>query len=134
MRLRLYLNGDADVRGTHLSVFLVVMRGEFDGILPWPFAFKVHFRLINQSTPNDNRTHVHRAFWPDLPSPSFQRPHLAMNEAYGFQQFVPLCQLSDRPGVFIDDDTLFISAAIDFHARRPGKACNQAVGNFHPFS
>ena len=134
MCLRVYLNGDAATRGTHMSLFLVMMRGDFDAILPWPFPFKVHFRLINQSTSSDGRTDIHRALWPDLPSACFQRPSLSMNEAYGFQRFVPLHQLSDRPSMFINDDALFISAAIDFHAQRPGKTCTQTAGNFRPFS
>ena len=133
MRLRLYLNGDAYNRGKHMSLFLVMMRGQDDDTLRWPFGFKVHFRLINQSTPNENQTHVHRAFWPDLRSTCFQRPNFDMNDAYGLQQFVPLSQLSDRPDVFIKGDVLFISAAIDFLAQRPGKAFNQSVRNCYPF-
>ena len=33
MCARLYLNGDGMGRGTHLSLFFVVMRGEFDALL-----------------------------------------------------------------------------------------------------
>lgn len=41
MCLRLYLNGDGTGRGTHLSLFFVVMRGKCDALLKWPFSQKV---------------------------------------------------------------------------------------------
>uniref|UniRef100_H9GCC0 TNF receptor-associated factor n=1 Tax=Anolis carolinensis TaxID=28377 RepID=H9GCC0_ANOCA len=41
MCLRIYLNGDGTGRGTHLSLFFVVMRGPCDALLRWPFNQKV---------------------------------------------------------------------------------------------
>lgn len=41
MCLRLYFNGDGTGRGTHLSLFFVVMRGKCDALLKWPFSQKV---------------------------------------------------------------------------------------------
>ena len=32
---------------THLSVFMVLMKGEYDAILRWPFNKKVKFTLID---------------------------------------------------------------------------------------
>ncbi|KFV67329.1 TNF receptor-associated factor 2, partial [Dryobates pubescens] len=39
--LRVYLNGDGTGRGTHLSLFFVVMKGPNDALLRWPFNQKV---------------------------------------------------------------------------------------------
>uniref|UniRef100_A0A8C6XGE7 TNF receptor-associated factor n=1 Tax=Naja naja TaxID=35670 RepID=A0A8C6XGE7_NAJNA len=41
MCLRIYLNGDGTGRGTHLSLFFVVMKGPNDSLLRWPFNQKV---------------------------------------------------------------------------------------------
>lgn len=41
MCLRIYLNGDGTGRGSHLSLFFVVMRGHSDALLKWPFNQKV---------------------------------------------------------------------------------------------
>lgn len=41
MCARVYLNGDGMGKGSHLSLFFVVMRGEYDALLPWPFKQKV---------------------------------------------------------------------------------------------
>ena len=40
MCLRIYLNGDGTGRGSHLSLFFVVMRGLSDALLNWPFNQK----------------------------------------------------------------------------------------------
>lgn len=39
--LRIYLNGDGTGKGTHVSLFFVVMKGDYDALLPWPFRHKV---------------------------------------------------------------------------------------------
>ena len=70
MCLRLYIMGDGIGKGTHLSLFFVVMRGEFDNILQWPFTHKVTFKLINQAGGRD----IVDAFQPDPMSSSFQKP------------------------------------------------------------
>ena len=41
MCARLYLNGDGMGKGTHLSLFFVVMKGRYDALLKWPFRHKV---------------------------------------------------------------------------------------------
>lgn len=41
MCLRAYLDGDGTGRGTHLSLFFVVMKGPNDALLRWPFNQKV---------------------------------------------------------------------------------------------
>ena len=41
MCARVYLNGDGMGKGTHVSLFFVVMRGDYDALLPWPFSPKV---------------------------------------------------------------------------------------------
>lgn len=37
---RVYPNGDGVGKNSHLSIFFVVMRGEFDSLLLWPFHYK----------------------------------------------------------------------------------------------
>lgn len=41
-------DGDHSKRITYVSVFLRVMKGDFDAILPWPFRCNVKFTLIDQ--------------------------------------------------------------------------------------
>ncbi|XP_078392895.1 TNF receptor-associated factor 2-like, partial [Cetorhinus maximus] len=46
---RMYPNGDGSGKGSHVSLFLAVVRGEYDGVLPWPFRQKVTFLLLDQA-------------------------------------------------------------------------------------
>ena len=102
MCARLYPNGDGIGKGSHLSIFFVVMRGEFDSLLPWPFQLKVTLSLLdqNQSSPR----HVIETFRPDPSSSSFHRPQSEMNVASGCPRFLPLPSLR---GSYIKDDTVF---------------------------
>ncbi|KAJ7339336.1 TNF receptor-associated factor 2 [Desmophyllum pertusum] len=70
MCARVYLNGDGIGKGTHISVFFVVMRGQYDALLRWPFRQKITVMLMDQ----DNVEHVIDSFRPDPTSSSFQRP------------------------------------------------------------
>ena len=48
MCLRLYLIGDGAGTGTHLSLFLTIMKGEYDALLSWPFQQLVTLMLLAQ--------------------------------------------------------------------------------------
>uniref|UniRef100_A0AAY4F0E4 TNF receptor-associated factor n=1 Tax=Denticeps clupeoides TaxID=299321 RepID=A0AAY4F0E4_9TELE len=107
--MRLYLNGDGAGKGTHLSLFFVIMKGEHDALLSWPFKHKVTFMLIDQN----QRDHVCHAFRPDLTSTSFQRPMLDTNVASGCPKFFPLAKLGSPKHAYCKDNTLFIKCVVD---------------------
>ena len=107
MCIRVYLFGDGIGKGTHMSLFFVVMKGEYDKILQWPFTHKVTFKLINQSGGRD----VIDVLQPDPFSSSFQKPKSDMNVASGCPRFVSIKELMQ--GGFIEDDTIFIKAEVD---------------------
>jgi len=48
MCIRAYLNGDGSGERTHLSIFFVIMKGEYDPLLRWPFEHKVSLVLVDQ--------------------------------------------------------------------------------------
>ena len=103
----LYPNGDGIGKGTHLSMFFVVMRGEYDALLPWPFLQKVHFRLIDQDRIRD----AYDAFRPVPNNSSFKRPTSDMNIASGCPTFISHMEL--RQGGYIRNDTMFIKITVD---------------------
>ena len=49
MKLALYLDGDDEGKGTHLSLFIFIIQ-EDDNILQWPFRHDLKFELMNQET------------------------------------------------------------------------------------
>ena len=106
MCARIYLNGDGMGRGTHISVFFVVMRGQYDAILRWPFRQRITFMLLDQ----DNIEHVIDEFRPDPNNPSFQRPRREANIASGFPLFCSLTQLSRH--AYVHEDTMFLRVSV----------------------
>ena len=48
MCIQAYLNGDGSGYNTHLSVFFVLMKGEYDALLRWPFDYKVSMILVGK--------------------------------------------------------------------------------------
>ncbi|XP_072346186.1 TNF receptor-associated factor 3-like [Scyliorhinus torazame] len=110
MCARVYLNGDGMGKGTHLSLFFVVMRGEYDPLLPWPFRQKVTLALLDQGP---SKKHMTDMFKPDPDSTSFRKPHTDMNIASGCPLFVPQPVLENETHHYIKDDTIFIKVTVD---------------------
>lgn len=108
MCARVYLNGDGLGKGTHLSVFFVVQRGEYDALLPWPFRQKVTLMLLDQDT---GTRHAVDSFKPDVSSSSFKRPETEMNVGSGCPLFVSHVLL-ETP-TYLKDDTIFIKVVVD---------------------
>lgn len=104
-----YMNGDGEARGTHLSLFLQVMRGDHDALLHWPFGFRVVFELLNQRRLGD----VERDFGADVESRSFARPRSAMNPASGIRDFVELYKLDNTEHGFVCDDEMLVRVTVD---------------------
>ncbi|XP_006820821.2 TNF receptor-associated factor 2-like [Saccoglossus kowalevskii] len=109
MCARIYLNGDGMGKGNHISLFFVIMKGTFDGLLRWPFMQKVTFMILDQK----NQDHVIDSFRPTTTSNSFQRPTGDMNIASGCPLFMPLSQLDSRRHAYVKDDCMFIKVIVD---------------------
>lgn len=108
---RAYLNGDGSGKGSFLSLYFVVMKGEFDSLLSWPFKQKVTLMLIDQS---GKKNHIIDVFKADPHSSSFKRPEGEMNIASGCPRFVSHTQMENpKNACYIKDDTIFIKVAVD---------------------
>ena len=107
MCIRAYLNGDGTGKGTHLSIFFVLMRGVYDPLLQWPFDQKVNLILVDQ----DHKSNLERNFQPNQQSCSFQRPKTDMNVASGCPEFADLSVLDNTS--YVKDNTMFIRFVLD---------------------
>merc|ERR1712117_279138 len=45
LQASLFLNGNGGGEGTHMSVYIKILPGEYDSILKWPFKHTVSFSL-----------------------------------------------------------------------------------------
>ena len=105
--LRVYLNGDGSGRGTHVSFFITLMKGEFDPLLPWPFKQTVSLSLLAQDGVSQDIT---QSFQPDEGSGSFLMPKSEMNVASGCPQFCSLAVLENP--AYARADTIYLKGAI----------------------
>jgi len=107
MCARIYLDGDGIGRGTHIiSVYFVVMRGQYDALLRWPCRLIVTFMLLDQ----DNVEHLTHTFRPDPSCSSFQRPSGFQNSKSGFAEFCALGELNNH--AYVRDDTMFLKVIV----------------------
>jgi hypothetical protein len=126
MRVQLNMYGDGDAQGTHMSIFLIILRGEYDSTLSWPFVFPVTFCLLDQINQKHN---IIDLFYPDTNSASFQRPQSDMNIASGIPTFCPLASVEQEGNCYIQNDTMFIKITVDFDKTpREYIACT-SIGN-----
>ena len=106
MCAKIYMDGDGFGKGSHLSLFFVVMKGDYDALQTWPFQKKITMMLLDQG----NGDHMIDAFHSDPRSSSFQRPKSDMNIASGSPLFMPLDSLSNRQ--YIKDDVMFVKIIV----------------------
>ena len=99
-------NGFDSGENTHLSVYLVIMKGEYDATLIWPFYKKFTFTLIDQQENEYNRENIVMSLTSDPKFRSFARPVKEENVGRGYHQFVSHEKLQKRR--YIVDDTIFV--------------------------
>lgn len=104
---RLYLNGDGMGRNTHISIFFVVMKSEYDDLLKWPMHKRITFELINHSDPAES---IVESFVSNLNSSSFQRPTNNMNVAAGCPMFISIEKF--MTGHFVRNSCAYIKTTV----------------------
>ena len=103
--LRFYPNGDGIGKGESASLFLVVMKGENDDRLPWPFQQKVTFDVMGEG----GQVLYRDSFRTDPDSSSFAKPVRTMNRACGMPHFFALHSAEKM----LVNDHLFIRVTVN---------------------
>ena len=112
MCLKMHVNGYGNGKGTHVSVFIYLMRGDNDDNLKWPFKGTIKVSLLNQL---EDGQHLTRQPWPpdtDIPEDTSGRVTGRERAARGWgqPQFIRHQDLSyraDENCQYLKDDTLF---------------------------
>lgn len=110
VKVVIYPNGGGPGKGTHLSVFIKVIKGAYDAILPWPIKKKVKFELVDQHEDLAQRENVIGEIRDIITKQSLSRPTGEENPGRGFGKFVSHTKLNTRQ--YIVDDTLFLRVTI----------------------
>ena len=105
--LIMYPNGIGAGKNTHISVYLKILRGKYDAVLPWPFRKTVTFTLIDQEENGmDKKNYVKTLSYNPRDSDVYARPVTNCNIANGFPTFMSHQELRTRR--YIVDNTLFL--------------------------
>ena len=88
-----------------LSLYLVVTKGPFDDILPWPFQMRVCLFLINTLRGGHN---IMKDIRPDPRLHYFKKPTEPRNVGFGYPKFIPLSALLGSDSEFVSNGALFI--------------------------
>jgi len=95
----------------YLSIYITLLRSDFDQILFYPFPYNISLCLCDQS---GQGKHIISTIKPDLNSSSFTRPIGEKNAEFGIMKFCPLNYLTDNNSIYLKDSTFFIRISIDF--------------------
>ena len=101
MCARIYLNGDGEGKNTHISIFFVLMRGEHDNLLKWPFQGTVTFSLIDQTNDGREREDIEEGF-------EVQLQKIGSFRIMGLPLFCSLQWLNSQIHEYVKDDCMFI--------------------------
>ena len=112
MCLSVYPNGHKEGKGTHVSVYVYLMRGDNDDNLKWPFKGTIKVSLLNQL---EDGQHCTRQPWsPGSNIPEDYRGRVTDSEragtGWGYPKFISHQELSyqgNKNSQYLKDNTLF---------------------------
>ncbi|XP_076803008.1 TNF receptor-associated factor 6-like [Clavelina lepadiformis] len=111
MCIRANLDGVENAQGTHLSLFVHIMKGEYDDFLTWPFYGTITLTIINQRELPSQRMNISETLEARSNLMAFQRPTTERNQkGYGYIDFYPLRMLETNG--FTKNNTLVIKAQV----------------------
>ena len=105
-KLSIIPNGVGQRKNSYLSAFLIIMKGEYDATLTWPFDKTFTFTLIDQQENEHDRENTVMSYTSDPKLSNFARPVIKENDGWGFHNFVSHTKLQKRR--YIVDDTIFV--------------------------
>ena len=101
MCLKVYANGAGTGKGKHVSVFVHLMRGEFDDLLQWPFRGDVTIKLKKSDPPHYQRI---LPLNENTPNASVCKPTKEKNNGWGYHEYISHTGL--YAGGYLKDDKL----------------------------
>jgi hypothetical protein len=113
LKISLCPNGHNDGKNTHVSVYVSVLRGEYDGILPWPLKRKIKFILVDQKEELSQRRNIEKSITPtqNITVQSFIKPKTRSNLGRGYDTFVSHEVLKTEK--YIVDGAIFLQVEME---------------------
>ncbi|CAI2348694.1 unnamed protein product [Caenorhabditis sp. 36 PRJEB53466] len=106
------LFGDGTSAGKSISLYVLLLKGEFDPTLEWPFNRTVKISLLDQNPRPEERVNITYVIDPRKLRANekfLARPRGERNAAFGSQSFCSLAILQN----YVKDDTIYVKIDID---------------------
>ncbi len=100
----------------YLSIYITLLRSDFDPILFYPFPYNISLCLCDQSAQGKD---IVSTIKPDSNSSAFARPTSEQNNEIGTTEFCPLNYLTDKKSIYLKDGVFFIRISFDFMNNGP---------------
>ncbi len=118
-------NGDGDNKGTHVSVWVYLMRGEYDDQLEFPFKGTIKFELLNQL---EDKNHHCESYTHDGTEDCSKRviDGERSDAAEGEPAFIPHGDLghnATKNCQYLLDDCLVFRVSVDVSSYKPWLQC-----------
>ena len=128
MCIRVVANGDGQGKESHISVYAVVMKGDYDDNLDWPIKGIVTVELLNHLQDKDH--HAIRFTYPEGKGDlSTQRVTVGerAKRGYGKTRFIPYTELgynSEKGCQYLKDDALYFRVLVETPSPKPWLSCS----------
>lgn len=110
MCLRVNLFGVDSGASTHVSMFVHLMQGDFDSILPWPFPGKIILTAVDQS--ENEQIHVSETLVSRPGLQAFLRPRAPRNhKGYGYVEMIAHTILRTRE--YIKNNSMIVHVRVE---------------------
>jgi TNF receptor-associated factor 4 len=103
-----------------MSVFVGLLKGDYDVLLSWPFSHRVTFTLLDQCQDPAGRHNISYTVKPNTTKenrPFLGRPTSERNASFGAQKFCELSLLEKLD--YVRDDIMFIKVQVDTEDMTP---------------
>jgi hypothetical protein len=108
MQLKVFPNGIGEGEGTHVSIFVLIVPGEFDDLLTWPFCGIITVHLVNQR--KKGCSVVHKVDYTTVDSLKYrEKPCLFVNEermGWGTFKLIAHAELGEGAGALTEREYL----------------------------
>ena len=109
MQLKVFPNGTGEGAGTHISMFVLIVPGEFDDLLMWPFCGIITVHLINQR--KKGTSVVHSVYYTTLDNLQYrEKPRLDVDDVnrmgWGTFKLIAHTELGEGAGLLAEREYL----------------------------
>ena len=114
MQVTVYPYGNSSGKGTHMSVFFSLVKGENDDHLKWPFEGTILFKLLNQCEDNGHEAVMLTLSGSRILPSVVKRPDSYRNKSRGYPEFIHLSSIENPTPTcqYLMNNTLYFSIAV----------------------